>query len=343
MPKRSTIKQVARIAGVSIQTVSRVLNDRPDVSPETRLHIQQIIGELGYRPSALARSLIQRRSHTLGVVSAGLRFDGPSRTLNGITSRADELGYTVLFKEQREFTNTPAELLIQTLLSHQVDGIIWAVPEVGDNRDWVDKGLISLQIPIIFLTMEYRPNLSIVSYDNFQGAKMATEHLLEQGYKHIAHISGPLDWWESRQRKAGWQATLEQAGIEVQESHWIEGNWSATGVETLFPQLLKQYPGMDAVFAANDQMALSVIKSASQAGIDIPTRLGVVGFDGLSETAYYTPSLTTVAQNQYLLGCTAVEQIAQEIEHFHKEGAATPPQSTILQTELLVRHSSTGR
>ena len=143
--KRATIKQVAKAAGVSTQTVSRVINDRPDVSPETRERIQQIIEQLDYQPSALARSLIQQRSFTLGVVTAGLKYFGPSRTLNGITSKTSELNYALILEEMPRFDTEDIKPLLQGLLSRHVDGIVWAVPEVGDNRRWVDEILNDAQ------------------------------------------------------------------------------------------------------------------------------------------------------------------------------------------------------
>jgi DNA-binding LacI/PurR family transcriptional regulator len=133
-PGRVTIKDVARIAGVSAQTVSRVINDRLDVAPETRDRIQRVIDDLGYNPSALARSLIQRRSFTLGVVTAGLKYIGPSRTLNGITQRCEELGYSLLLKELSGFTSGDSHALIRSLIARHVDGIIWATAEVGITR-----------------------------------------------------------------------------------------------------------------------------------------------------------------------------------------------------------------
>jgi len=339
--RRTTIKQVARMAGVSTQTISRVINERSDVSETTRAHIKQIIQKLDYHPSALARSLIRQHSFTLGVVTAGLKFNGPSRTLNGITGKADELGYTVLLKELPSFDGALIEPILKTLISWPVDGIIWAVPEVGSNHAWVNNGLKTIQTPILFLNMETRPGASIINDDNFCGAKTAVAHLLEQGYRHIGHLSGPLDWWESRERKAGWQKTLADAGIEVLESHWVAGNWSSASGESSFRQLRAQYPDMDAVFVANDQMALSVLKVCSQEGISVPAQLGIVGFDGLAETAYYWPPLTTVAQDQHSLGCTAVEEIVQSIEYIRKEGTPPSTKTIVLQPELLVRESST--
>ncbi len=338
--KRATIKQVAKAAGVSTQTVSRVINNRPDVAPETRERIQNIITDLGYQPSALARSLIQQRSYTLGVVTAGLKYIGPSRTLNGITSQAEEMGYTLLLKELSHFDTENIEPIIQYLLARHVDGIVWAVPEVGDNHLWVENASTEIPVPIVFLTMETRPQLSIVNYDNFLGAKMATEHLLQQGYRRIGHICGPLDWWESRQRKAGWAAALTEAGMAVVDSHWAEGNWSSASGESAYLQLHSQYPDMDAVFVANDQMALSVLQQSCRNGISVPDQLGVVGFDGLAESLYYWPPLTTIIQDQHLLGCTVVEEIVHAIEQARGEDTPAEPRTIVFKPELAVRDSS---
>src|SRR5512134_447675 len=152
--RRPTIKQVAKAAGVSTQTVSRVINDRPDVAPETRERIMLTIEELGYQPSALARSLIQQRSYTLGVVTAGLKFIGPSRTLNGITSAAEEAGYALLLEELPRFESEKIEPIFQALLSRHVDGIIWAVPQVGENRNWLKNPSVDPKVPVVFLAME---------------------------------------------------------------------------------------------------------------------------------------------------------------------------------------------
>jgi LacI family transcriptional regulator len=232
--KRATMKQVAKAAGVSTQTVSRVINDRPDVAQDTRERIQQVIQELDYLPSALARSLISQRSYTLGIVTAGLKYLGPSRTLNGITSMAEELKYDLLLDELPRFDTEDIKPLLQDLVAHHVDGIVWAVPEVGDNRRWVDEILMDVPVPVVFLTMQARAGVSTVSVDNYAGGVLATRHLLEQGRRHIGHISGPLDWWEARQRKLAWQETLKKAGITVADNHWVEGNWSSASGETAF-------------------------------------------------------------------------------------------------------------
>ena len=155
------------MAGVSTQTVSRVINERPDVSPETRKRVQEVIKDLGYQPSALARSLISQRSYTLGVVIAGLMYIGPSRTLSGIAAAAEQAGYSLLLKELPHFDGNDIEPIFQELLSRHVDGIIWAVAEVGENLSWVNRPNLDMGIPLIFITMEPQKNIPMVSIDNY--------------------------------------------------------------------------------------------------------------------------------------------------------------------------------
>ena len=338
--KRPTIKQVAKAAGVSTQTVSRVINNRPDVAPATRERIQMAINELGYQPSALARSLIQQRSYTLGVVTAGLKYIGPSRTLNGITSAAEEAGYSLLLKELPRFDTNNVVPIFQALLSRHVDGIIWAVPEVGENRNWVSERSLDLKIPIVYLAMEPKENISAVSIDNYLGGRMAISHLLEQGYRNIGHISGPLDWWEARQRMAAWNDSLKEGGFEARDEHWVEGNWSsASGVQAV-EKLFKQYPDMDSIFVANDQMALGVIQVVCQKGLRIPEHLGIVGFDNIHESAFYYPPLTTVQQDQHSVGRVAVEETIKIIESGWQGLEPIEPKSIMLAPTLVVRQSS---
>jgi LacI family transcriptional regulator len=338
--KKVTIRDVAAAAGVSHQTVSRVINDRPDVADETRHRVWQVIGDLGYRPSDIARSLVWQHSLTLGVVIAGLEYVGPSRTLNGITTQAEQMGYTLLLKNLASFDTHDVQAVLNSLLARQVDGIIWAVPEVGDNRDWLSTQVPTLPVPIIFLTMQSRPDLPIVTVDNYAGGRIATEHLIEQGYRHIGHISGPLDWWEARQRKSGWQDALSGAGIHIADHHCESGTWSSKSGVKAIRRLLDGYPEMEAVFAANDQMALGVLQVACQRGLQVPGDLAVIGFDDIPEAAHYWPPLTTVAQGQQKLGCLAVQELLQIIEARQQSKAVSNPKVILLQPELVVRQSS---
>jgi LacI family transcriptional regulator len=337
---RPTIKEVASAAGVSTQTVSRVINERPDVSPETRKRVQEIIDQLGYQPSALARSLIRQRSYTLGVVTAGLKYIGPSRTLNGITGAAEALGYSLLLKEQPRFDSNDVSAVFNKLLSRHVDGIIWAVPEVGDNRAWIESASLDFDVPVVYLTMQPRAGINVVAVDNYAGARSAVNHLIEQGYRHIGHISGPMDWWEARERMSAWREALSEAGLEHADRQVAEGNWSAASGAQAIQQVHKQYPEMDAVFVGNDQMALSALQYACRIGLSIPDDLGIVGFDNIPEGAFFWPPLTTVDQDQIYLGRAAVEGVIRIIESAWDGRESDEPHAVRIEPTLVIRRSS---
>ena len=338
---RVTIKQVASEAGVSTQTVSRVINGRPDVSPETRERVQNVVERMRYQPSALARSLIQRRSYTLGIVTAGLKHIGPSRTLNGITQAAEDAGFALLLKELPRFDADDIIPILDALISRHVDGIIWAVPEVGENRKPFNSLPLHLSVPIVCITMEPRQGLTSVSIDNYLGGRLATAHLIEQGYRRIGHISGPLDWWEARQRMAAWRDTLKEHGLEAGDSQWVEGDWSSASGAQAAERLFTQYSNMDAVFVANDQMALSVLQSVCWRGRRVPDDLGVVGFDDMAESAFFSPPLTTIHQDQYNLARIAVEEITKIIESGWPDGQAPMERKPVLLAPtLVIRQSS---
>ncbi len=337
---RATIRQVASAAGVSTQTVSRVINARPDVSLETRRRVQGVIDRLGYRPSALARSLIRRRSYTLGVVTAGLRHIGPSRTLSGITASAADAGYALLLEELPRYDADDTTPVFEALVSRHVDGVIWAVPEVGSNRHWIEHLPVELEVPIVYIAMEPRASVSVVSINNYLGARLAMEHLLEQGFREIAHIAGPLDWWEARQRMTAWKDALQDWGLKASEDHMAEGNWSPASGEEAAEKLFRCYPEMDAVFVGNDQMALSTLMIAAHHGRRVPQDLGVVGFDDVPESAYFRPALTTVHQDQFNVGRVAVEEITKIIEASWEGLEAVEPRSILLSPTLVIRQSS---
>ena len=328
------------MAGVSTQTVSRVINERPDVSPETRHRVQEVIKALSYQPSALARSLISQRSHTLGVVTAGLRHIGPSRTLSGITSAAEDMGYSLLLKELPDYDTEDITPIFQAFLSRRVDGIIWAVPEVGENRKWVNHPPADIDIPLVYISMETRENLSIVSVDNYLGGRMAMSHLIEQGCRKIGHISGPLEWWEARQRMAAWKDSLSEAGLDASERCCVEGTWSSASGALAIELLFHQYPDMDAIFVANDQMALSVMKFFVEKKIRVPEDIAIVGFDNISESAFFYPPLTTVQQDQRLVAKLAVEEAIKIIEADWQGSEPVKPRAIILPPNLIVRRSS---
>jgi DNA-binding LacI/PurR family transcriptional regulator len=336
---RPTIKDVAHASGVSTQTVSRVVNNHPDVADDTRLRVKKVIKDIGYRPSALARSLIRNESLTLGVVTAGLKFLGPSRTLNGITNAAEQAGYSLILKELPNFNATDIHPILNELQSRHVDGIIWAAPEIGENRQWVDENPNQLGLPVVFLTMEPRDNLSIISVDNFKGGKIATQHLIDCGYRKIGHIAGPLDWWESCQRFKGWKELVSTFdGFDVDNS-WTEGNWSSHSGAEAMEQLLAKAPDLDAVFVANDQMALGALHVIHRLGKKVPKDIGIVGFDNIAESEFFLPPLTTIQHDNIQVGALAVEEIIKLIGAF-QNGKEPEYGVKLLEPNLLIRESS---
>jgi LacI family transcriptional regulator len=337
---RTTIADVARSAGVSKATVSRVLAGQTKyVREATRRRVQKAIDELGYHPSSAARSLKSKRSFTLGIVGYGLELFGPSCTLSGIEQEASELGYTILLHLVRQPETNNVEQLLENMQSRYVDGIIWAVPEIGDNHAWLEKKTPRLSVPIVFLTMKPRPDQFVVAVDNRSGGLVATRHLIAQGCQNIGLITGPLDWWEARQRKLGWQEALQSAGLSMRNSFIAEGNWSAITGEHGLTQLLARHPEIDGVFVCNDSMALGAAKVARERGLQVPRDLAIVGFDDIPDAAYFCPSLSTVRQDLVELGCRAVRELGEAIEA-NRNGGSFTPKTVLLQPELIVRGSS---
>lgn len=333
--KSVTIREVAQEAGVSIQTVSRVINNRPDVAPETRQLVQTIIERLGYQPNAIARSLIRRRSHTLGVVTTELDHYGPMRGLTGIEQEANNLGYSLILSLVHRREPDHGEYALNNLLAQQVDGIIWAVPEIGNNRAWLWDKLPQLPVPVVFVGISPRDEPSVVTPSRISG-RLATEHLLAQGYQHIGLITGPLSWEAARQRQRGWQDILSKTS----PNQTFEGDWSAASGEQGLRQLLVQYPEMDAVYASNDQMALGALNAAHQLGLRIPEDLGVVGTDNIPESAYFWPPLTTIRHQIARHSKIAVRQLNWMIENRQHNKDGVQPEEVYFEPELIIRKSS---
>ena len=339
MSKKATLKEVALAASVSAQTVSRVVNKRPDVAEDTRQRIQQIIEEMGYQPNTHARSLITRHSYTLGVVTTGLEFFGPSTVLVGLQQEAERLGYSLNLISTQKLEKEDYRQILYNFGGSQVDGIIWAVPPVGDNRELYIAPLLSDTPPIIFLNHP-RVGFSVVAIDNHHGAALATQHLIQQGYQHIGIITGPSAWWEASERYRGWKETIATAGLTGKPSFVVEGDWTAAGGEKAFLELVKQNPEVDAVFVSNDQMALGVLKAAHRLGMTIPDNMGIVGFDDYPESAFFIPSLTTIRQPLKEMGAAAVREVLQMVAVHRENLEDYEPKTITLQPRLIVRESS---
>lgn len=341
--KRSTIRDVAAAAGVSIQTVSRVINDRPDVAPETLLRVQEVIREIGYAPNMLARGLTQGRSNVLGVVAYGLEYFGPSRTVSAIERQAAEMGYGISLNLILEPETDDVDHVLNALRSRQVDGIIWAIPEVSNNRAWARTKDANLPVPVILVGgMAGKSYLPSIGIDNTAIGRLATEHLLAGGTRHLGIVTGPLTWWEAQQRLAGWRQTIEGAGLEAEDRLIFEGDWTVSSGEEALYRLLEACPDIDAVFASNDQMALGLMHAAHKLGRKVPDELSVVGVDNIAEASHFWPPLTTVDQPLWEAGARAVEEIDRSIEKARqvRRGQDSPPEATLLQPQLIIRESS---
>lgn len=337
--KRVTIREVAKAAQVSTQTVSRVVNNHPDVAVKTRAHVQSVIDQLGYQPSRIARSLIRGQSHTLGVVSYGLNFFGPSLILQGIQQAAVEAGYSLMLYILPDAEQFDAQRVLQEILSYHVDGILWAVPEIGHNQAWVQQTLANFAVPIVFLNLQPRPNMVTVISDNRLGGRLATQHLIDQGRQRIGIITGPMNWREARQRELGWREALAENQHSVNESCIINGDWTPSSGERCIRMLLEWHPTMDAVFVCNDQMALGTMKVAQRMGRRIPEDLAIVGYDDTPESPYFSPALSTIHQDHAALGKNGVQLLLAQLHD--REDAETD--SILLQPALVVRASSTVR
>jgi LacI family transcriptional regulator len=335
-----TLRDVANLAGVSTKTVSRVANHQGEISEATRQRVQAAIDQLEYRPNVLARSLIHQRSYTLAVIAWGIDYYGPSRTVLGIEHEANELGYSLFLNLMIQPDGDHAAIL-DSLIARRVDGIIWAVPEVGNNREWINASHFEQLPPIVFLSMEPRPGISVVAVDNYDGAKQAVQHLLQQGRRKIGILTGPMAWWEARERYRGWQEALEEAGLEPSPSLVVKSDdWSAVNGEQGMHALLAQVPEIDAVFASNDQIALGALGIAHRVGRKVPQELAIVGFDNTPESGFFWPPLTTIYQQLVNVGRIAVKNLNDIIQASRMNQEPLQPTCTMLKPELIIRASS---
>jgi LacI family transcriptional regulator len=339
-----TIHDVARTAGVSTKTVSRVVNRQGEISEETRARVQAVIDELDYRPNILARSLVSQRSRMLGVVTWGIDYYAPSRIVVGIEQRSVELGYSLFLHLISHPTDSGAERILGTLADHRVEGILWAIPEVSNNHAWLERASLANLPPILFVNTQPRPGTDTVSVNNRRGGELAVQHLIEQGRRKIGLISGPPDWWETCERRAGWENALQQAGLEAGVQRIVQTDWSVEGGDLAMQRLLAQAPDIDAVFASSDDIALGAISAAHRAGRRIPDDLALVGFDNIPQSAYFQPPLTTIDQPLARTGRAAVDLLLERIERRCDQkvdaAAAESENSLSLEPRLVIRASS---
>lgn len=334
-----TLKDVAQHAGVSTKTVSRVVNNQGEISQVTRQRVQTAIHDLGYRPNILARSLVNQRTHTLAVVASGIEYFGPSRTLLGVEQQANAFGYSLYLSLLHQPNDSNTERVLDDLVARRVDGIVWAVPEIGANRAWIASTRLENLPPIVFLSMSSRTGLSVVAVDNCAGAKMATQHLIDRGRRRVGIIAGPTTWWEARERLAGWKETLAENGLRGSKALVVEGNWLPSSGMRAVEHLLHVSPKPDALFCCNDQMALGALGVLHRAGVRVPDDIAIVGFDNIPESEFFLPPLTTIHQHVDEIGRVAVRELHARIEA-ERALRNLKAQDNYLTPELIPRASS---
>jgi DNA-binding LacI/PurR family transcriptional regulator len=320
---------VARLAGVSQQTVSRVLNDSPHVRDDTRARVQEAVRKLEYRPNRLARALVTGRTRTLGVVSFDTTLHGPASTLLGIERAAHDAGYFVSIASIGSLGSSSVGGAIERLREQTVDGILVIAPQ--ESAAQALRHMRS-DVPVAATEAGAHDGVPLVAVDQVAGARAATQHLLDLGHRTVWHVSGPLDWYEARDRIDGWRATLDAAGAT--QPAVLAGDWSARSGYELGLELAREH-GVTAVFAGNDQMALGVVRAQHERELRIPADISVVGFDDIPEAAFFTPPLTTVRQNFNEVGRRAVLTLLGQLE----SGARDGTRETIAP-ELIIRASA---
>lgn len=333
---------VAHRAGVSHQTVSRVLSNHPNVRDSTRADVLQAIEELGYRRNSSARALVTRRTLTLGVVACNPTLFGPASMLFGLEEAARDEGYMVSSVTLRHYTAKALSDAIDHLGDWGVEGIVVIVP----HRAAV-AALAELRLPVPVVTVEGGHSLPIpgVSVDQDLGARLATGHLLSAGHRTVWHVAGPSDWLEAEARVRGWRETLEEAGAEVPPS--LVGDWTPLSGYRAGQELAgrvvasgarRRSPDVTAVFVANDPMALGVLRAFREAGLSVPGQVAIAGFDDIPEAEFFAPPLTTVRQDFGAVGQASIRLLVSRIE----SGSTLPnDERVVIEPRLIVRSSST--
>ncbi|MGC3952769.1 MAG: substrate-binding domain-containing protein [Propionicimonas sp.] len=293
--KAATIFDVARLAGVSHQTVSRVLNELPNVRPATRERVQRAIAQLRYIPSPAARALVTRRSRTIGLITTGLPEFGPSTAAVYLNETAREERYAVIMASLLTADFAALRQAAEVLVRQNVEAIVL----ITSNRSTL--GLLQgmeLGVPFVAVASQ-GSGLHRVSFDQYAGARRAVRHLIELGHTEIRHLAGPEDSMDATERVRGWRDMLGEHGLVAPEP--LIGDWAASSGYRNARQLLAE-DRPTAIFAGNDQMALGAIRAVMEAGLRVPQDVSVVGFDDIPEAEHFTPPLTTVRQEFAQLG-----------------------------------------
>ncbi len=327
--KRPTLRDVAREAGVSYQTVSRVINGDLHVASLTRTRVEKTIEKLGYHPNRAAQLLQTERSHTLEVI---MFFSGFNRFLYEMARASNEHGYHFVISTiaDNEFSSALA-----SAASRFIDGLI-LIPLVPVVEDYDELMRLTDGVPFVQIGAKLGANIPSVIYDHAQGARLATQHLIDLGHRAIAEITGPLSNYDAIARHEGWLATLKDNGLPPGPS--AEGDFTIEGGYQGMKHLLDHGGDFTAVFIANDSMAMGAHTALRERGLRVPEDISTVGFDDIPEAAHFVPGLTTVRQDFYLLGRLATEYVISMIED-----PETPVHQRVLQPKMVIRESTRAR
>jgi DNA-binding LacI/PurR family transcriptional regulator len=329
--RQASLTDVAEVAGVSHMTVSRVINGTGPVRPETRARVEAAIRELDYRPNSAARTLATGKSETLGVVALDSTLFGPASMLYGIEHAAREAGYAITISSVSRPQPQSIADAVENLRRQAVEGILVIAPHVAAGRA---LEVVPRDVSLVAVGAAESAPVPVVTVDQYDGARRATEHLLALGHRTVSHIAGPEDWLEARDRERAWRETLEARGIAAPPV--LRGDWSPRSGYEAGRALLAQ-GGMTAVFVANDQMALGMLRAFAEAGVTVPHDVHVVGFDDVPEAAYFSPPLTTVRQDFIEVGRRAFELLLLRL----RDGDRGARQ--LITPELVVRESTGPR
>ncbi|SDN95938.1 transcriptional regulator, LacI family [Paenibacillus sp. yr247] len=331
-----TIKDLARTAGVSVTTVSRALNGYNDVSEETRRKIKRVAEELNYRPNVIARSLVTKKSRTIGVILSEINRAGAKdalayETLCGINDRTSELDYDILL-----FSTNPKKQLSKSYADlckeRNVAGAIISGLRVHDQ--YLHEVTHDTNFPCVLIDIPSAgTNLGHVTTDNVQGAGIAVRHLLELGHRNIAMINGHNDAAVSRERLKGYHQELEKSGIAFRPEFVYNGNFSEEGGCEAMHQILLNQPEVTAVFSASDLMVLGALRAVERSGGRVPETISIVGFDDIAIASYCSPRLTTIRQDKYEMGYQSAQLLIDMLE------GRNINRKIVLNTELIVRES----
>jgi LacI family transcriptional regulator len=325
---------VAREAGVSTQTVSRVLNDRPDVSPETRERIKDIIRKLGYQPNAMARSLASDRTRTLGLITEDFSDYFFTQVIAGAEEEARRHGYLfMLGSTERNLQDDPE--YIRLLRERHVDGFLFSRPSTESGSIHI-ADLIRSGIPVVNAACYFPEEIcTVVDIDNVTGGRLAAQHIKEGGHERVATIHGPAGWKSVSDRAKGFMHQLNTYGLSLKPQLVVEGDWSYESGYRTMQQLLSRGESFTALFVHNDQMAIGAMRALRQIGRRVPNDVSVIGYDDIPAAEFAVPPLTTVRQPMRELGAVATRLLIKAIE----EGEQND-EEVFLQPELIIREST---